>query len=315
MDRDEPAGAGTEPLTLDSALGLLSADEEREENRGTPTDDANAHQTSDGSEAEEALQPADVEAPASWKTEERDLFHTLPRPVQARIAARERERERTVNEALRAAATHRKAAESERRAQETERFAYQQQLGGLVQGMQQQLVAEFGDLRTPADLVALAQKDPARYAVLRARQDALQQAHVQHQQIQAQMAEQQHAQLETYAQGEKAALIEKRPDLKNKATRERFARELKDYAVSVGYAPAQFDSNLSHVNLLVLEKAMLYDRARKARADAEVRPVPRVQTPGTAVSKGDRAHESRASKLKKLERSGRIEDAIGLLRH
>lgn len=242
------------------------------------------------------------------------MFGTLPPPLQARIAARERERERAVNEALRAAATHRRSADSGRRAQEAERLAYERQLGGLVYGMQQQLAAEFGDVRSPADLVALAQKDPARYAVLRARQDAVQQAQMQHQQIQAQMAEQQNAQLHTYAQGEKAALIEKRPDLKDKTTRERFARALKDYAVSVGYAPAQFDSNLSHVNLLVLEKAMLYDRARKARADAEVKPVPRVQTPGTAVTRSDRANESRTSKLKKLERSGRIEDAVGLLR-
>jgi hypothetical protein len=60
---------------------------------------------------------------------------------------------------------------------------------------------------------------------------------------------------------------------------------------------------------------MLYDRAKKARADAEVRPVPRVQTPGTAITRSDRANDSRASKLKKLERSGRIEDAVGLLRH
>jgi hypothetical protein len=318
MDRDEPAAAGTEPLTLDSALGLLSADDEREDAQGSPTEGAGTPRTADGTacaSCEESSSASEIDAPASWKTEERELFGTLPPPLQARIAARERERERAVNEALREAATHRKTAESGRRAQEAERLAYDQQLGGLVHGMQQQLAADFGDLRTPADLVALAQKDPARYAVLRARQDALQQAQLQHHQIQAQMAEQQHAQLETYAQGEKAALIEKRPDLKDKATRERFARELKDYAVSAGYSPAQFDSNLSHVNLLVLEKAMLYDRARKARADAEVKPVPRVQTPGTAVTRGERASESRAGRLKKLERSGRIEDALGLLRH
>lgn len=314
MDQDQPAAAGTEPLTLESALGLLSAEEDREDVEGKSGAETDARLPQAEPEAEDAAADK-VDAPASWKTEERELFRSLPPPLQSRIAARERERERAVNEALREAAVHRKSAESGRRAQEAERLAYQQQLGTLVHGMQQQLAADFSDLRTPGDLVALAQKDPGRYAVLRARQDALQQAQMQHQQIQVQMAEQQDAQLQTYAQGEKAALIEKRPDLKDKAKRERFARELKDYAVSVGYSTEQFDGNLSHVNLLVLEKAMLYDRARKARAAAEVKPVPRVQTPGTAVTRSERASDSRVSKLKKLERSGRIEDAVGLLRH
>lgn len=278
MDRDEPAAAGTEPLTLESALGLLSTDDERDDADGASPPDADGRSAPREADEEDG-EYGDIDAPASWRTEERELFRSLPPALKARVAARERERERAVNEALREAATHRKAAESGQRAQEAERLAYRQQLGALVHGLQQQLGADFADVRTPADLVTLAQKDPARYAVLRARQDALQQAQMQHQQIQAQMAEQHNAQLETYAHREKAALIEKRPDLKDKAKRERFARELKDYAVSVGYAPEQFDGNLSHVNLLVLEKAMLYDRAKKARADAEVRPVPRVQTP------------------------------------
>jgi hypothetical protein len=74
------------------------------------------------------------------------------------------------------------------------------------------------------------------------------------------------------------------------------------------------ESNLSHVNLLVLEKAMLYDRAQRARAEAQVRPVPRVQQPGTAESRSERAADRRTARLKRLERSGRIEDAVGLLR-
>lgn len=295
-------------------MGLLSADEERDDTDGTLAGEADAGDAARETRAEDN-QPSEIDAPASWKTEDRELFRNLPPALQTRIAARERERERAVNEALREAASHRKAAENGRRAQQTERMAYEQHLGALVNGMQQQLAADFADLRSPADLVALAQKDPARYAVLRARQDALQQAQMQHQQIEAQMAEQQNAQLQSYAQREKAALIEKRPDLKDRAKRGRFARELKDYAVSLGYTPEQFDGNLSHVNILVLEKAMLYDRARKARADAEVRPVPRVQAPGTAATRSERGSDSRTGKLKKLERSGRIEDAIGLLRH
>lgn len=315
--------AGTGPLTLESALGLLSAGSEDDPAMRPDGSDGKSESiaaTDDGETIRGTEQEADtesdspVEPPASWKAADRELFGTLPKALQERIASREQERERAVNEALRESASQRKAAENERAARDSERHALQQRLDSLALGLQQQLASEFGEIRSPADLIALAQKDPARYAVLRAKQDALQQAHVEQQHNQAQAMEQQSVQLRAFAEGEKAALIAKRPDLKDKTTRERFARDLKDYAVSVGYTPEQFDGNLSHVNLLVLEKAMLYDRAKRARAEAEVRPVPRVQQPGTGATRGERAAEHRVARLKRLERSGRIEDAVGLLR-
>lgn len=321
MMQQEPASAGTGPLTVESALGLLSQGDDEAEARAEAAPmkaqsargeegEVTADHAAEGDEAE----GTPIDPPASWKAADRELFRSLPEPLQARIATREQERERATNEALRESARHRKTAESGRAAHEAERIAFQEHLNALVAGMQQQLAGEFGDVKTPGDLVALAQKDPARYAVLRARQDALQHAQIEQKQIQAQVMEQQGAQLHSYAQHEKAALFEKRPDLKDKATRDRFRRDLREYASSVGYAPEQFESNLSHVNLLVLEKAMLYDRARRAKAEAEVRSVPRVQQPGTAQTRGERVADQRAARLKRLERSGRIEDAAGLLR-
>jgi hypothetical protein len=318
MMQQEPA-TGTGPLTLESALGLMSLDDN---DAGDAVQSSSTEQLEVSEDDEcagdcgvhdETLDDRPVDPPASWKAADQDLFRSLPAPVQAQIARREQEREGAINEALREA-THRKLAERRQSAHEAERLAFQEHLNALVAGMQQQLAGEFGDVRTPADLVALAQKDPARYAVLRARQDALQQAQVEQQQIQTQMVEQQSARLHSYAQHEKAALLEKKPELKDKATRDRFRRDLREYAASVGYAPEQFESNLSHVNLLVLEKAMLYDRARRAKAEAEVWPVPRVQQPGTAQTRGERAADHRATRLKRLERTGRIEDAAGLLR-
>lgn len=319
MMQQEPAAAGTAPLTLESALGLLSQDaDEPEKGPDRPLEDGQPKDGAEGAagDAAEAVETdeAAADAPASWRAEDKELFRTLPQQLQARIAAREQERERAVNEALRESAAQRKVAENGRVAHEAERLALQQHLGALVQGMQQQLAGEFADIRASVDLVALAQKDPARYAVLRARQDAMHHAQAEQQRMQARMVEQHEAQLQSFAEGEKTALIEKRPELKDRATRQRFTRDLKEYAASIGYTPEQFASNLSHVNLLVLEKAMLYDRARRAKAEAEVRSVPRVQQPGTAQTRGERVADQRAARLKRLERSGRIEDAAGLLR-
>jgi len=329
MTQQNSAPAAVPPsLTLDSALGLLSGSREDEldghststgessKTGDAPIENTTSTQPNDRASVGQAVNEAGegVQPPASWRASDRELFRSLPVALQERIAAREQQRERAVNEALRQSAALRQAAEGERAAFEGERQRFRNQLDALIMNAQHELASEFADIRTPADLVALAQKDPARYAVLRARQDALQHAQAEQMQLQARAAEQQSAQLRTVIEQEKRALIEKRPELKDKAARARLAKELREYATSVGYTPEQFDSNLSHVNLLVLEKAMLYDRAQQARTEAMSRRVPRVQMPGTAVTKGERASEARAARLNRLERTGRIEDAVGLLR-
>lgn len=326
MTQQNSAIAAAAPsLTIDSALALLSGgDDEREDISAAADEPSSGDPAADGvtDPQRDRLPPdpppladaASIEPPASWRAADQELFRGLPPALQERIATREQQRERAVNEALRESAAQRRAAEGERATFEAERQHFQQQLDTLILNAHNELAVEFADIRTPADLVALAQKDPARYAVLRARQDALQHAQAEQTRLHARAVEQQSAQLRTVIEQEKRTLIEKRPDLKDKAVRDRLARDLKEYAISAGYTPEQFDGNLSHVNLLILEKAMLYDRAQRARAGAASRPVPRVQTPGTAATRGERAGDARATRLNRLERSGRIEDAVGLLR-
>jgi hypothetical protein len=319
MAQENPSGSEAAPsLTLESAFGLLSGDAAGDdENRPASAGGRPAEPDAGEDEAivEEAASTVEaIEPPASWRPADHEMFRSLPPALQRRIASREQQRERAVNEALRESAAHRRSIEGERAAFEAERQQLRHRLDSLILGAQHELAAEFADIRTPADLVALAQKDPARYAVLRARQDALQHAQAEQTQLHARAVEQQSAQLQTVIEQEKKALIEKRPDLRDKSVRDRLARDLKEYAVGLGYTAEQFDGNLSHVNLLVLEKAMLYDRAQRARAQAVSRNVPRVQTPGTAATRGERASDARTAKLNRLGRTGRIEDAVGLLR-
>jgi len=61
-----------------------------------------------------------------------------------------------------------------------------------------------------------------------------------------------------------------------------------------------------------VRKTMLYNNAMAARPAS--RPLPKVQRPGTAAGRGERVEEGRIAALRKLERSGSIDDAIGLLR-
>jgi len=320
--------AGGQALTLHQALGSLmpapepepAAPPERPQQNPAPeADAAPAEQEQPSGETEAQPEPEEeqlppIEAPRFWKKAAREHFESLPRPIQEMILERETERDTEVRRLQNETAEKRKTFESEALAAQNERQRYQQQLQPLIQGLQQSLQSEFADIKTPGDVVALAQSDPARYALWRARMDAIQYGQAQLRQIQEAQTAEQRKQYEEYARAEWNEYLKHRPEYKDRSRWEAARRELRDYAVSLGYSEQDFDSNVAHRHLLVLEKAMLYDRAQKAKAEAVAKPVPKVQQPGTARTRADKAADERAARLKKLEQSGSIEDAMGLLR-
>ena len=65
--------------------------------------------------------------------------------------------------------------------------------------------------------------------------------------------------------------------------------------------------------------ATLYDayrwrQAQAKRAEAEKKPAPAVQKPGMGVDRSEREATAYADGLKRLERTGRIEDALAVLK-
>lgn len=320
--------AGGQAMTLSQALGSLLSPAQEEEQTAAPVQERQPpqEQAQEAEPAAEEAQPENetteqeteelppLQAPSFWKKDARDIFATLPRDAQEKLLEQERERNEGVERAMREAAEKRKSAESEILAAQNERQRIAQQLQPLIQGLQQSLQTEFADIKTPADVVALAQRDPARYAEWRARMDAIQFGQAQQRQLQEQQAQEQRRQLEEYARAEWEAFVKAKPEYKDRTKWEAARRDLRDYALSMGYSEQDFDNNISHRHFLVLEKAMLYDRAQQAKANAVVKPLPKVQVPGSAKTKADMAAEQRAAQLKKLEQSGSIEDAIGLLR-
>lgn len=324
-----PLQSGQGAISLDSAVGILrSRDEQqtapppaaeapREEPQNTapeaePAAETPSEQPDDATPAEPDL-PA-IEPPASWKAADKELFKTLPREAQQRIAEREREREQATNRALQEAAEKRKATEAERTAYENERQRYAQQLNTLVPLLQQQFQGKWANI----DWVKLARDNPAEAVALREERDAeyikLQHALAEQHRLRTQEQETQKAQLREVAQREFESLLDKRPELKDRSALEKFHRDIRDYAVSIGYKPEEYDNNIDHRNVLILEKAMLYDKAQKAKAEAVAKPVPKVQTPGTSQGKADKAAEERAALLKRAERTGDLRDYARLLR-
>jgi hypothetical protein len=324
-----PLQSGGEALSLNQALGSLLNPTQDEKPAAPVTEQQPQELAHEAEPAAEQAQPEQettveeteelppLQPPAFWKKAARDVFATLPREAQERLLEQERDRNEGVERAMREAAEKRKSAESELSAAQNERQRYEQQLKTFVPLLQSQLQGKWGQF-TQADWIKLAREQPAEYTALKAEYEAdmgrLYQAQGEMQRVAQQQTEQQRKAAVESAQREAEALLAKKPELRDPAVQERWTRELRDYAMEAGFTEDYLSQPKSHAALLTLEKAMLYDRAQKAKANAVVKPLPKVQTPGVAKTKADQAADARAAKLKKLEQTGDIESARGLLR-
>src|SRR5581483_8389334 len=111
-----------------------------------------------------------IEPPRSWTKDDKELFTSLPRATQERIAERERSRESDFLRRQNEAAELRKAMEAERGKVEQARQQYEAALPALLQTLQQQQAGEFADIKTIADVEKLAREDFSRYALWDAQQ-------------------------------------------------------------------------------------------------------------------------------------------------
>lgn len=327
-DERNPLQAGAEPIaSIDAAKGILF--EKRDETPAQAAEDAPrtpdpapeaeaAAETPSGDEETTETEAEDlppIDPPSFWKKAARDLFATLPRDAQQAIVERERERERGLNTAMQEAAEKRKAAEAERTAAETERQTYTQQLTAFIPALQRQLQGKWATV----DWTKLARESPAEWAALRQEYDndvaTYNRAIAEHRTLaEKQQVEATKAQSDYIAKAEER-LIDAFPEWRDQERGRKEIGEIRSYlAKEYGVPTEHLGAMVEPYHFQVARKAMLYDRAQKAKAEAVTKPVPKVQTPGSAKTKADRAAEERAAKLQRLEKTGSLEDARGLLR-
>jgi hypothetical protein len=110
----------------------------------------------ESSGADHADEPLPVEPPASWSEQDKELFASLPRAAQERLAERERSRDGEASQ-------QRRVLEADRAAMEQARQKYEATLPQLLAGLQQQQASEFADVTTAVDIERLAREDLARY--------------------------------------------------------------------------------------------------------------------------------------------------------
>lgn len=295
--KEPPAADDTAPVADTAAGGQ----------EDTPADDQG--ETKDGAPDPEAALPP-IEAPSSWKAEEKEVFKSLPRAAQEAIARREQDRTTELRNLQNTQAEQRKQVEGE----VAKLKGLADQVASVANERIADLAREFPEIKTQADVEALAATDPARFNLFQAklmRFNAAQQAHQQAQQALQEKGEQAGKEMLAKAQ---EALVTAFPAWKDPAVGRKEMTELQDYAISLGVPEQAARGTLDPHIYKLAQKAMLYDRAQAAKTQAVKRDPPKVIKPGAPITKTEQADEKRAAQLKRLDKTGDIEDAVGLLR-
>tara|TARA_R100001530_G_scaffold534_2_gene846 strand:- start:1123 stop:2151 length:1029 start_codon:yes stop_codon:yes gene_type:complete len=111
-------------------------------------------------------------------------------------------------------------------------------------------------------------------------------------------------------------LKNKLPEWVNPETGPKLKSQIKAYALSsdIGFTEQEVSSLVDARSVMVLHKAMLYDKLKQTKiAKKKTRVVPKVTKPGTGVSKADVSSEKHAQLRRKAKSSGKVDDAAKYL--
>lgn len=215
------------------------------------------------------------------------------------------------SQALAEARKQNEAIQSERIKLEQERQMYANGLQ-MLKEQQAAKLKEFNDV----DWETLKEDDPYQYMIKKdeyrdaqekANNAAQQQKIVQQQQAQAQ------AQVRAeYVQNEYAKLIEALPEWGEKDSTVK--EDIRKYAVDSGYAPEEVDQLADHRSVLILKKAMEFDKLTKKVSPKKkaVKKVPKVQKSGRGKVKSEAATEKAKQKRTRLKKTGTTDDAASV---
>jgi len=201
--------------------------------------------------------------------------------------------------------------QSERMQLDQERQMYANGLR-MLQEQQQAKLSEFDSV----DWTTLKEEDPHAYIIkkdeFRDAQERLSSAEEQQHYIrQEQEAATKQLRVKHIKQ-EYSKLSEVLPEWNNKDST--IKQDIRKYATEVGFLPQEIDQLADHRSVLILKKAMEYDRLTKKVAPKKkaVKKVPKVQKPGRGKQKSEAADEQAAKKRTRLRKSGKQEDAASI---
>jgi hypothetical protein len=203
------------------------------------------------------------------------------------------------------------AIQEERLQLEQERQMYANGLQ-MLKDQQEANLSEFADV----DWNTLKEDDPYQYMIkkdeFRDAQEKVQNADQQQQIVQQQQYEQAQQQRATFVQEEYAKLVSALPEWadKDKSVKD----DVRKYATESGFLPEEIGQLADHRSILILKKAMEFDRLTKKVKPKKkaVKKVPKVQKAGRGTVKAEANTEAAKKKRTRLKKSGNADDAASI---
>ena len=209
-------------------------------------------------------------------------------------------------------AEQRKAVEAERQAiQEAKqvRDTYAQRLNAMEQFL-------ISTQDRPEDLAAMKENDPIGYAVkvaeLTEKKEQLQKVRFEQQRIAQQQQAEYQQQLQQRTQSEAQKLSQVLPEFSDPTKGEQLRSEIRNYGKSVGFSDEELSSVYDSRHVLMLHKAMQYDKLQKSKpaVNKKVAQAPKMVKSGTKVTESNR--DNRKKQMNKLKQTGKVRDAAAL---
>ncbi len=273
--------------------------------------------------ADPAANLPSIEPPRSWTKEDKELFTSLPRATQERIAERERLREGDFNRRQQKATEEAQALEAARMQAEQTRLQYEAMLPQLLLQLQQEGAGEFADIRTIEDLQRLATDDPYRFGRWQAQDMRVTAVTQQIRDAQQRQENESRQKFADFAKRQDDLLTEKIPSLADKSKAATVQNAALAVLKDIGFTEKELNDSYNgklglhlrdhRFQLLVHDATMWRDAQAKAKA-ASAATIPPVQRPGVAQPRGTAQTVQIQNLTKRLETSGSLKDATALLR-
>lgn len=318
-----------EPQTLTDLAGLLAGSNEDDNEGDTPEtdqtpadppkggDDGNLDGT-DAAEPEEAGADGDDEGEGDGVSTEPVYTVKIDgkdHQVNLKEALAGYQRQADYTRKAQEVAAARQAAEAEMVGARQQREQY----ANVLKVILDRLGPEEGELNAEQWNV-LRQTDPNRYA---AEWADYQRRQTQREAVKAE----QHRVQETkkgellqvarqHLDGERQKLVAALPEFGDAAKAPQKMKAIREYAAkNFGYSEGEMDQAYDHRMIIAMNKAMQWDShmASLAAAKAKVKGAPQLPTPGARQPQKAAKTVAREAQQKKFDKSGRVEDAVGLL--
>jgi hypothetical protein len=240
-----------------------------------------------------------IDPPRSWSKEDKELFNSLPRETQERVAERERSRESDFLKRQHESTERTRALEAKEKAADEARTQYEQAAQNALHVLQQQQASEFADIKTQADVQKLATEDPFRFVQWQARQQLISHQISEVQNLQTQREQERSQKFQSWSKEQDSAFEKMFPEFTDKEKAPALRSQVASYLTEQVGVPEEHLSRLWNTDMFrdAMWQRVIYDASRfhsaqqKAKSAVQA-PKPQVQRPGTAPPKGQIFQES-----------------------